>query len=87
MNYLKLSLIIAGILLLASCNGQNVTPSPTPDIQGAADSLDACSDPTMELSYSNSSVTSSKQEESQHQPEPPDSSEEEPGCILPELDN
>jgi hypothetical protein len=86
MNYSKLSLIIAGILLLASCNGQNVTSSPVPEIQGAADSLDACSDPTMELSYDNSSVTSSKQE-SQRKPEPPDRSEKEPGCILPELGN
>jgi len=84
MNDSKLRLIMAGtlLLLLAACNGQNVTSSSAPDIKGA-ESLEACADEAMELDFANSSEAS--KQESQRKPDSPDRSEEEPGCTLPEL--
>ncbi len=80
---LSFSLVIASVLLVASCNS---TPVSSTSKVNPHSELDACVDPTLNVDLDDSSSAPKTQRPSSSDSEQSGYTDKEPGCILPELD-
>ena len=81
MKLSTISLAVAGVLLVASCNSTPVQPTSPPD-----ETFPGCPDDTYEPLNGGESPTANTQRKPDSNVDQPDDSEINPGCTLPELD-